>query len=1353
MACKLKLAIEEIDIVLNTVGNKLSADVVEQLEVAKEGIQKILKEAPGNTIQRENVAGIGNVNVDIGTVYGDLVVGTNELRVVETLDGMTLSQITAEAVDRLVKMKFDLEDTLSNKLLENVYKNERGKLYPFTAKGRLLSKGKESIFGKLEKFSEATPEEVVEVLPESFKEFFGVEDETAKGILDDIAILQDWMKKIPGVNESMLAHDSTFSITAEGLPKIKTLQEKDGKDVTDTEIFVNSLMLILGKEKTNVKKEVTNKQGKKVITTLNKIVVPEQMNEAVKFFVAKLAVDMQALASEIITMDDNELGKIVSYDEIDTARAMATKGYAPISVIRGTIAKDLYMSLGIKVNNGPAITEDAFIAGLGALVHQVAVKSGIIEEVTSKNKEEGISGIYYTKPKEPITREQVASMNRMQYVTESRSRTLPILKGKLKPTSNRKVKNSVYDVSPEANAFMNQEESKLHKLSANLDKWIELAEVDERAVLIANGWIDVDVLTDSAYVNSLVKSVDKGTLKKYEQTIENASYNEDTDIKLYTSEELQKIRAVNMKIEREWDLLKMFYGRLKGKEFHLPWGQTVSNRYTLLSDLNYQESKMHREFVREIGDEVEIDPAEDITKENPMFIAAVLQALDMKADKISNETGIKLFNELYNENKEEHKLIRDAVDAYKVWLNGGEAPKPYIIAQIFKNSEGNHGVSAIEALAKMEIAKEKGEKARIDMKVESDAITSGMILTLLQLGIDSALTLAEKGGIYTEEAKAMWSEYVEKHLGKGTVFTAGALIEAGKVHAQKIEKAAEAAKTPEEKAKILKEIADESVFKDIYETVGIKMVDTVKEYKNKLLSKGIVTTDAKATTSKLHKYNDKYYEDINTVRQLKLLDAIGELSLKNVRNIAKSPVMVFVYGASLGSIKKNLARSLGVETLRKLIKEGTQKDLDFVDMYTGKGTKYVDSEGKYLTYETVNKWSQRKRLLHLDMESIIDTINYDISSSFGSAIEKAFKETFPDVNNLRSLTKSVELLTFEVFNVRLEEKVKAAIAKKYPNGTKGYTEGINLLNNDEIAGLYADLIAEESGHDSIWYNSDGSIKNIQPLSKTDSATTDKVAGIAAIVKEALDNRTAKIVSKKEIANTGAAPTITIHGIDGELQRLLFTAIKEGGNIYDARIMKLSKQIMESGNTNYNENTVNVGLSRSVLTDNLTKLDKMLEMLSEEQLATLKDNLTKNKSSGLRNDLNRLKIQFRSDKALRTVLGAESKGPEGVSELLSWYSDSMLEKKSLEGTTLWSNHTHILFTEPTKVVVKKGTIKDVGNLDRINDVIDSIIEYEHDITLRPNEIVAITGLLRGNDKLKTWAIKKAEEHGIDIKGCF
>ena len=150
--------------------------------------------------------------------------------------------------------------------------------------------------------------------------------------------------------------------------------------------------------------------------------------------------------------------------------------------------------------------------------------------------------------------------------------------------------------------------------------------------------------------------------------------------------------------------------------------------------------------------------------------------------------------------------------------------------------------------------------------------------------------------------------------------------------------------------------------------------------------------------------------------------------------------MVYIYGATVGSIKKKLTYSLGVDTLVKAIKKASKllkdgkdasKELGFINAFIPEDTwRFVNEFGAKVT-KPAEMWEQ---LLALDINGTIDDIDRVINATFGKAIETAFDSRLGFVNKNRDAAKSIEMLVFQAYQIRLADEVQKFLDVKYGAG-------------------------------------------------------------------------------------------------------------------------------------------------------------------------------------------------------------------------------------------------------------------------------------------------------------------------------
>lgn len=1175
---------------------------------------------------------------------------------------------------------------------------------------KLVTRSNDSVFGRVVGNPFKDVNKLLDILPKNFKDFFARDKESKEELIENINTMAKYLDttKVGTIKvgeNSLLKYMDNNGLAIRHMEKYAPITREIVKgdrveDSTKTRYIVeevtgNSIKVrTIGKNPTKHIKTLSDFTGVleqqensfpvnilELIGTVKdgNLEIDEQTKSILKFYSAKLLSDTNVMIGKILSFDESEMSQYLGItDPIEQMQVKqdARNGYVNASSVRKNIGSEVYQALGIKLNQiTPEFTSESFKSALGVLVQAIAVENGSmftkVGEVGEKNQNlikvnwEGIS-----VDKNAL----IKSINKLQYMNENRNRPLPSL---TEPTdnNNRTIMNTQNAMDKKSTDFLNKQEKIAYTISPKLKTWLEM---DEKDALKAMGYIDV----------------------------ENAD--------LHVSEVDAQI-ARNDKLLREWDILKVFAKAVGDKKFYLKWGETVSGRYTILNDIQYQESKLHREFVVAEGSVENVDPKDADARQ--MLEASIMQGLDMDPDKLSAETATKNFNDTFKVTDKGIEVIKDGPikKAYETLREGKVDAEA--MAEVFADSEGHHGLSSIDLLVDWDKAIKDGKPFKSHANLEIDAITSGMILTLLQIGSDLAIRLAEKGGIYTAQRKVELEKYVKQWLGDDVKFTPGALIEAGKKHAktiedkinsikpkQKVERVftdkhthvevrewykknennneliKELAKKNEgltitestmhgslvvqlsgnvlkdgvleavvirgpkeynykfgdkksvylnslaksdnwylptentvavgpvmytkEQEQELKQLRDElendSVFKDLYSTIGVAMIGEVQAYKEKLMNSSTLDKDE--------------------TQQLAMLNQIGELNLKNIRSIAKSPVMVYIYGATINSIKKKLTYSLGVDTFVKALKtaskklkngEDATKELNFIETFVpAEKEKYVDAFGNKVE-KPKERWEQ---LLALDIEPLIDIINSVINTTFGTAIEKAFESRLGFVDRNRNAAKSIEMLVFEAYQVRLADEVKTMLNEKY--GTKHNGE-MYKLSREDIQAINDRLTAQGFGHNIVWDEVDGRVN--QSLNKTG----DK-GGIHSTKVQVGDVAVGgQIKQFKPEVNTGAAPTISIHAIDGRMMMDVLNRELEGkyagGNVYDAVVLSLNKAMLNDTADTYNTNMIETGFSRSIVADQLNMLENMLSTMSDEQKIKMFKNIGLRPEGELRED--------------------------------------------------------------------------------------------------------------------------------------
>lgn len=1181
-----------------------------------------------------------------------------------------INKVVQGSIDKLVN-----SDSLGDRLMGTLASTTGGVVIVST---RLFRKTKDSIFGRVGKdqllFSK-TNEQIINMLPESFKEFFINNDEESKATLNaNINALRDFTQSL----EINKLYGGKLSLNAEGLVNLEG----------------GTYAKVLGLLGT-VTKEDTGKGFQSEVITLD-----PQIEEIVKFYVAKAMADTGKVQGDILTRDQSEVMRdygIVDEEAYQELYDYATRGWVSSASIRSAIAKDVYASLGIRVKRDvPGLTENAIMETLGLLVQQVAIDNGMLEsegvvEFTDGKKRKMVRANWDVVSKEEL----VPAINKLQYMNEKSGRQLVMLKAKVDEKKQKMNSTDYIDAKPLA--FINEQQSIPYKVE---EKFKEYVEMDEEAVLETFG----KQSTEGKHVSRI-----------------------------------EKINAINDKTKREFTFLKDLFKAIGNKEFYLEWGQTMSDRITILNDIHFQESKLHRDYVRPVGARQPIEIAGEGIK---VLKVAVMQGLDMKPDKLGVNTLLSNFDKMVKitetgieiSTDPEFASIKKAVETGIVGVPDSKA-----MNEVFQNSEGFHGLSAIHALIDLHKALVKGEKeVNPNLTVEIDAITSGMLLTLLQIGSQEAVDMAAKAGIYTDETKAKWAEYVKKYLGD-VEFTPGALIEAGAIHSKQLSKELDVLIAKEKEAETAEELMaiyaerkkvwnkmKTEMFMDIYATAGIGMISEVEDAKLNLL-----------VAEKAGKLSEK------DAKTLAMLNKIGDFTYSSIRSIAKSPVMVYIYGASLNSIKKKLGYALGVETVVSAVealaeiqsKGETDAELEaFVDMFVS--NDYENEFGKKIDEDA--NWSESEKTLHrsINVENI-KTIQEVIAGSFGKGLETSFEENFGFIDKFRKTVKSVEILTFEVYKHKLSKAIASKIESKYQGSRKIaelLEEGKDVLSKEELLEINDELVNQGYGHGIEWVENGERFH--QSLNKAGDVGTTKSASFAT---GNIDNIVSgSIRSSKVESNTGAASTISIHAIDSRLIqdtiRALYKNDKVAGNVYDALVLALDEATLNEAATEYNTNTIETGFGRSLLVDNLAKLERMIRGLTEEELETLSDGMLNV------NGMNRDTTYGKEAKRIKVTSSRDML--ENILESVRINNEERVENSRQK---FHSGHSHIALTGITTVEPTERRAAMVESTENIEKLLNKIIPKE--------DAKVIDGII---DKIKKLSITSVNidtnKLAMKLKGC-
>ena len=1115
----------------------------------------------------------------------------------------------------------------------------------------------------------------------------------------------------------------------------------------------------------------------------------------------------------------------------------------PVSSFISDAAKDAYSQLGITMNSDMNVElKDGLVASLAALIQATLVNSEYITHNSAKSEKEIVSqqandaknqdipgndsaykaevnawakAMYseinekynftnnsgqknlamYTLNIEEFSKkdgenvrlngykEAFGIVNKLKYLNINENRQMPTLV----PVTNtaKNIKNKTYNVNPDIETFVQDQ---------NQVAWRYKGEFEEMYV----EWMKTKILES----DTTEQKAEKNALK--DQILH--SLGKETVTDGHHISEVKKIMSNNDKIERDLNTLSSMYEAFKGKDMYLPWAEIANGRAAIQSDMNPQESKLIRSFIEQptqpgsifSGHNVHMNMSDfaEGTETVEMLEMALSQALDMDPDKNSKKTVLEDIRSIVDITGSDVTITTKDKNGKEIPLGkalhtittGSDKQK---IADayntVFNKGEGHHGLQAARMLKRLVEWKGQSKEYRDknpfnnNLTIETDAITSGMILTLMQIVDDSAIELLAKGGIYTEQTRGKWTEYTSKWLKIAysmrdgaeykdeIVFGPAALIEAGNFHQTLKEggkvKFQDEKLTPDaafdkyyklgyskdkaSKQAVKAEIGTTEVFQDMYKTIGLEMQDAIQAKKIELESRtenlisivhGLEDSKTKLNDSDKAMLNAYKREYDRLKLQSTMLEQIGEINPKVLRLIAKDPVMTYIYGSTISSIRKNLGGTVGVKNFVEAIKlqyklknQDTLEDTDqakldiasaFIDATMNsierrtsvsrgrdsEGNPYpfsimgsmkfkeLDKEGRIVPMDR-NKMledgmEEYKALMLMDIdEDVVGVLTKAVNDTFGDAIEEAFEAKTQSVDNYRNIMKSIELVTFEIFRAKTETMKKAILEKN--DGVITQQDWNKMIKTLEETGF---------GHDAATGDAATTDRRI-PLVNLDTGSSGK-QGTATIkfdkkeifnedgslkdVNTNIQTRTYAYLTGREFAsNTGAAPTIIVHQMDSRAITITIGA-NSWLSIYDAVVQASDPRNVKETTDGYNKTVFDQNSVRDFVGDNIRKMMFMFDDLNQR---------IANKDKTAEVELEQIKSRLRSTEVVGYEISTNQKtlkNGDKVKERVR-IPKFIADGQSHTGTLDFSNETNIAyFVDTLEKTYNDGTkvIKEV-----------------------------------------------------------
>jgi len=883
------------------------------------------------------------------------------------------------------------------------------------------------------------------------------------------------------------------------------------------------------------------------------------------------------------------------------------------------------------------------------------------------------------------------------------------------------IRNSFMPVAESVQENIRTMQSKKYKFSSDIEPMYKL-------------WADVST-RDAAYAMA-------GVLGANSKTIADK-------IKEVSTNNFARLEIDNMMRDYE-----KYGSGTTGIEFSFPFDFTVSERYIIDSMTNPQSSKVVRFLItsEDLASTIDVENGKLNESDLVIYKKGIAQAFDLDPDKhtdvvalkelekyvkISDTGAVEFVQKVTTKKGEESNPFYEAYVALKAFSGSADQDgffsnsdntvsnkkQEFIDTMVRATSAGSkfHTVQALMSL----IALDKFSKADIKTKakfetnfsLESDAITSGMILTLMGIGTKSAIEMASKGGVYSKDIIAKWesvyaafSAVAAKHSldsfhmlseknNNGTSefkLTHGWLLDFNK-HVKDMldsdinqdikdelisslanavmstdEKSEMSAMNDAEKAAYMKKAVSNKVkFNDFYNTVATtanEELNVISDALNKEAEAGIVRVLAleaqsqslagKDQQAKLKEveYAKRELKDIN--ERLSLSRFIGSIS----RALAKPPVMVYIYGSMMSSIRKKIVGDIVAPKIYDLLAGKRVGDMPFGALFEEpdvlvKNIKDDAIENGMLESDAESYAKSAKVLLDkmFDASSeynannmaaitfkkydpiadaivpvvtsggailknmiipkgIFAQLNNASDDTLGAAFEKGFEE-FHEADQYRESIKTAEVVRFSMFKYEYDKKIRQLISTLSPNAKGEY----------KIAVADIQRIIDGIEKDGLGHSVDDINGGKQPLYKKDS----EEQLYKAILATSTSTSSFSTEGFSYAPNTGASGVITVHSIDGFIDSTsakLFSLIR----IYDGSVSGINR--LNESMYHYNA-TTHEAIGFNTFNSQFNKIAEGIKKLHERgEITAMLDYISNKESNSDRDAL---------IKTLEVLMGYES----------------------------------------------------------------------------------------------------------------
>ena len=465
--------------------------------------------------------------------------------------------------------------------------------------------------------------------------------------------------------------------------------------------------------------------------------------------------------------------------------------------------------------------------------------------------------------------------------------------------------------------------------------------------------------------------------------------------------------AKNAAIDREIDNLVKYnkLGRLE--RFFVPYKAMNTNRLVQLGPVTPQNSLLHRNLITPEGAlNTKISP--NNAGMFSLFRLAVAQAFDKDIDKTDLDGGLQLFNKLVNEANRTGSPLAQAIVAYN--SKDFKTMNSLLLDIDAEYGAGPGILKGIPALATYIRALNGGtnfSEFTTDITLEADGVTNGFAISILQFAgglFDGNMELTESG---LRKLNQVGLTLSTQDGDMGSRFKSG--------------------------------------FRDAYTEFGYSMKSIIDK---PLLFQGKVVKQNWDTGKT---YISPEYKELFTIKNLtgdvtKMLNALQTIGFDTskdsiIRKMAKTPFMVYNYGAMFASISRELSvevsemfRSKVVDIQTNYTASKNDPDAKRAEAYLSLHLEQAVSLFSALALFGEKKYSPEKIKELLEAGTLIELkldtkgkVKDNITLMYKPIVAHAAEEVLGDISKYRAAFIEAAEIQFMIFNNQLEKAVDKII--------------------------------------------------------------------------------------------------------------------------------------------------------------------------------------------------------------------------------------------------------------------------------------------------------------------------------------